>query len=317
VSAPVPDFIRIRRGYAVALASAAILSTTAIFIRHLTLTYGLPALVLAFWRDFFAVLTVWFWLGTRHPERLRLKRDQLLFFAGFGLVLALFNAFWTLSVAWNGAAVATVLAYSSTAFTVLLARLLLNESLNKVKLLVVAVCLGGCALVSGGWRASAWHVNGPGIAAGLLSGLFYAAYSLLGRTAARRGFDPWAALLYAFSFATLFLLAVNLLPGGVVTGAAARPVDLFWLGNSLSGWGTLFLLAAGPTVAGFGLYIVSLGYLPSGVVNLIVTSETVFTALTAWLLLGEKLGLAQLGGGLLILSGVGLLRLRERFSSAS
>ncbi len=39
------------RGYPVALGAAAILSTTAIFIRFLTQTYHMPALLLAFWRD--------------------------------------------------------------------------------------------------------------------------------------------------------------------------------------------------------------------------------------------------------------------------
>jgi hypothetical protein len=37
------------RGYPIALAAAVILSTTAIFIRYLTQTYHLPALVLAVW----------------------------------------------------------------------------------------------------------------------------------------------------------------------------------------------------------------------------------------------------------------------------
>ncbi len=308
---------RTHRGYATALAAAAILSTTAIFIRHLTLAYRLPALVLAFWRDLFAVLVLLPLLAVGSPWRLRLPRGQFRFFAGFGLVLALFNALWTLSVAWNGAAAATVLVYSSTAFTVVLARWLLDEPLTGAKLLAVAVCLGGCALVAGAWQATAWRLSGPGIAAGVLSGLLYAAYGLQGRAAAQRGIDPWTTLFYAFAFATLFLLAVNLLPGRAgIPGTAGRPTDLFWLGGTIAGWGALFLLAAGPTLAGFGLYVVSLGSLPSGVVNLIVTSETVFTAVIAWLLLGERLGPAQIGGGLLILAGVAALRLGEGLAPA-
>ena len=38
------------RGYTAALGAAALLSTTAVFIRYLTVTYKIPALVLAFWR---------------------------------------------------------------------------------------------------------------------------------------------------------------------------------------------------------------------------------------------------------------------------
>ena len=60
------------RGYAAALGAAALLSTTAVFIRYLTLTYGLPAMVLAFWRDVFAVLTLLVVLSLVRPALLRL-----------------------------------------------------------------------------------------------------------------------------------------------------------------------------------------------------------------------------------------------------
>ena len=68
-----------------------------------------------------------------------------------GLVLSAFNIMWTLSVTLNGAAVATVLAYCSGAFTVFLARWLLKEPLTGAKLLATAMSLAGCLLVSGGF----------------------------------------------------------------------------------------------------------------------------------------------------------------------
>jgi drug/metabolite transporter (DMT)-like permease len=64
-------------------------------------------------------------------------------------------------------------------------------------------------------------------------------------------------------------------------------------------------------VAGFGLYNVSLGYLPSSVANLIVTLEPAFTALIAYFLLGERLNAIQIGGSLMILAGVVFLRIYE------
>jgi drug/metabolite transporter (DMT)-like permease len=104
-------------------------------------------------------------------------------------------------------------------------------------------------------------------------------------------------------------LAFNLLPLEQLPGKAAYPGDLLWLGSALGGWVILFLLAAGPTMAGFGLYNVSLGYLPSSVVNLIVTLEPALTAVIAYFLLGEMLNGLQIGGSLLILAGVVFLRL--------
>jgi len=123
--------------------------------------------------------------------------------------------------------------------------------------------------------------------------------------------NPWTTLFYTFGFAAVFLLLFNLLPGGFIPGAASRPADLFWLGEELTGWGILLLLAAGPTVLGFGLYNVSLVYLPSSVANLILTLEPAFTALIAYLLLGERLNGVQIGGSLMILAGVVFLRIYE------
>ncbi|MCP4536298.1 MAG: DMT family transporter [Chloroflexi bacterium] len=118
-------------------------------------------------------------------------------------------------------------------------------------------------------------------------------------------------MLYTFGFAAIFLLLFNLLPKELLLGKAVHLTDFFWLGNAISGWGILFLLAAGPTVVGFGLYNVSLGYLPSSVANLIVTMEPVFTATIAYLWLGERLNRMQLGGSLMILTGVVFMRIHE------
>lgn len=301
----------ITRGYPIALISAVILSTTAIFIRYLTQTYQIPALVLAVWRDGFVTFTLLLVLGVLRPILLRTRRQHLSYLIGYGLILAIFNSLWTLSVALNGAAVSTVLAYCSAGFTALLGWWLLKESLDWGKLLAVVICLGGCVLVSGALDPAAWRANLLGILTGVLSGLLYAIYSLMGRSASQRGLNPWTTLFYTFGFATVFLLLFNLLAGGFLPGAASHPADLLWLKNSIPGWGILFLLAAGPTLTGFGLYNVSLSYLPSSVANLIVTLEPAFTAVTAYFLLGERLNLTQIGGSLMILAGVVFLRIYE------
>ncbi len=299
------------RGYAYALVSAAILATTAIFIRYLTQTYQLPALVLAFWRDGLVTLTLVMVLRLLRPHLLGIERQHRGFLVGYGFVLAIFNSSWTLSVALNGAALATVLVYCSAGFTALLGWWLLKERLDGIKLLAVVFSLGGCVLVADAFSPSAWQTNLTGILTGVLSGLCYAIYTLMGRSASQRGLNPWTTLVYTFGFATLFLLTFNLLPGDFLPGAAARPADLLWLGNSIVGWGILFLLAAGPTLVGFGMYNTSLSYLPSSVANLIVTLEPPFTAIMAYILLGERMTRMQVLGGVIILTGVVFLRISE------
>ncbi|MCX6085545.1 MAG: EamA family transporter [Caldiserica bacterium] len=306
----------IARGYPIAVASAVILSTTAIFIRYLTQTYNMPALVLAFWRDFFVALTMLIALAMVRPRLLRIGRYHAVYLLAYGVMLTMFNSFWTLSVSLNGAAVSTVLVYSSAAFTALLGKWLLNERLGWVKAVAIAGCLGGCILISGVLEPGTWQTNATGILTGTLSGLWYAGYSLMGRSASQRGLNPWTTILYTFAVAACFLLLLNLSLGRFLPGAAVRPVDLLWLGNAAWGWFVLFLLAAGPTVAGFGLYNVSLGYLPSSVANLILTLEPTCTAAIAYLVLGEHLSSIQIAGSLLILGGVLFLRVFENRNSS-
>jgi drug/metabolite transporter (DMT)-like permease len=297
------------RGYAVAVFAAVFLSTTAIFIRYLTQAYSIPALVLALWRDVFVVVALVPALAVARPGLLRLPARHLPYLALYGLVLALFNALWTLSVARNGAAVATVLVYSSSAFTAILGRIFLKERLGWAKLAAVAMSLGGCALVAGVLDLGSWEGDLAGVLIGVAAGLSYACYSLFGRSAADRGLSPWTTLLYTFAFAAVFLFAVNCVPGAPLPGSSRTLRDIVWLGASWKGWLVLFLLAAIPTVGGFGLYNVSLSILPSSVASLVVSLEPVFTAITAYILLGERLTAVQLCGGALILGGVVVLRL--------
>jgi drug/metabolite transporter (DMT)-like permease len=306
-----PARSRFSGGFFIAVISSVILSTTGIFVRYLTINYHMPALVLALWRAIFVTLTLIVVLGAGKRQLLSLSRSQLGYLAIYGLVLAVFNSIWTLSVSINGAAVATVLVYCSAAFTAVLGRIFMDESLGWVKILAVILCLGGCYLTAGAYDPAVWNSNLVGIITGIVSGLAYAVYSLMGRSAAQRGLNPWSTLLFAFLFAAGFLLIANLTIGSFLPGGAQKPADIFWLGSAVKGWAIIFALAAGPTVVGFGMYLVSLSRLPSSVANLIVTSEPVFTSIFAYFILGEVLTGIQMVGAVLILGGVLFLQLFE------
>jgi drug/metabolite transporter (DMT)-like permease len=307
ISNSVPS--RFSGGFFIAVISSVILSTTGIFVRYLTINYQMPPLVLALWRAIFVSLTLFIVLGAGKRHLLSLTRSQLGYLAIYGLVLAVFNSIWTLSVSINGAAVATVLVYCSAAFTAVLGRIFMDENLGWVKILAVILCLGGCYLTAGAYDPSVWNSNLIGIITGVVSGLAYAVYSLMGRSAAQRGLNPWTTLLFAFIFAAGFLLIANLTIGSFLPGGAQKPADIFWLGGAVKGWAIIFALAAGPTVVGFGMYLESLSRLPSSVANLIVTSEPVFTSIFAFFILGEILTGVQMIGAVLILGGVLFLQL--------
>ena len=92
------------RGYLAAFGSSLFLAITGIFIRYLTVNFKLPALVLTFWREFFVALALVVAFIIFKPVLFKGIRKNLPYLAAYGVVLALFNSVWTLSVAFNGAA---------------------------------------------------------------------------------------------------------------------------------------------------------------------------------------------------------------------
>jgi drug/metabolite transporter (DMT)-like permease len=234
----------------------------------------------------------------------------LAYLAAYGAVLAVFNILWTFSVARCGAAIATVLVYTSCASSALLGFFWLGERISWAKLWAIALCLGGCVLVSGAWNAS-WSGALAGAAAGMASGVCYAVYGVMGRVVSQRGIDAWTTVLCAFGFAALWqLLAMTALRlfGPPVLAASSQ---ILWLGGQTGGWLHLALLAAGPTLIGFGLYNESLAVLHASEVNLIVTLEPAMTTLLAYFTLGERLRPVEIAGSVVILAGVVVLRLGE------
>lgn len=278
------------KGVFSALLGTAAWATTGIFLRYLLTRYNLSPLTLAFWRDFVLAAALWLGFGVWKPQVLKISWRDLPFLIFYGaLILAPFNALWTFSVRLNGAAVATVLAYCSPAFTVLLAWPLLKEPITPRKGLAAGLSIIGCVGVAKAYVPEVWNVNPLGFVVGLASGLAFAVYSLASRWSGKRFPSPWTVMAYGFLFAALAL------------GLTQTPQTAFSMGPAWAGWAVLALLAIGPTLAGFGLYTVSLRHLPAGIANVIASLEPALTAILAILLLGEWLELAQwLGVGLIL-----------------
>lgn len=299
------------RGFVIALTATVLWSTTGPLISYLSKTYALPSLVLAFWRDLFVSFGMLVGLLLFSRSRFFLDRIHWRFMILYGLTLAVFNSLWTFSVQYNGAAVATVLAFSSPAMTAMLSYVIFKETFSKIKIISIALSFIGTILVSGAADPSAWKLNPAGIIFGLLTGLLFAIYNLEGKVATDKQIDSWTALLYSFASATFFLFFFNIANDLFITH---QPVftDFFWLKDSVSGWSILFFLGVAPTLGGFGLYTLSMRYLSPTISNLIATLEPVFTAVWSYLFLSEIMNGMQLWGSLLLLLGVILLRTADR-----
>jgi drug/metabolite transporter (DMT)-like permease len=202
------------------------------------------------------------------------------------------------------------MAFSSPTMTAILSRIFLKENFGGVKIISILLSLAGIIFVSGAYNPSAWNLNPLGIIFGLLTGLLFAIYNLQGKHASDTHLDSWTALLYSFSIATVFLFFFNIGSDLFITRQVVFK-DMFWLGDSVAGWGILFFLGVAPTLGGFGLYTLSIRYLSPTTANLIATLEPAFTAIWAYFLLNEILTGPQLFGSLLVFAGVILLRFTE------
>jgi len=300
---------RSSQGFFIALGATFLWSTTGPLISYITTTYQLPSLILAFWRDLFVSFGMLAGLALINRSLFHMERRHAPFMIFYGFTLAVFNSVWTFSVRYNGASVATVMAFSSPAMTALLSYWVLKERFSAAKIFSILLSFAGIVLVSAAYNPAVWNLNPLGILFGLLSGFMFAVYNIQGKRASDANINAWTAMLYSFAIASVFLFFFTLGNDWLVT---RRPLtaDLFWLGSSLSGWGWLFFLGVIPTLGGFGLYTLSIRYLSPTVSNLIATLEPALTAILAYFFLNERMSLMQIFGGALLLTGVILLRVK-------
>jgi drug/metabolite transporter (DMT)-like permease len=285
------------RGYLIVLAGTVIWALTGIVIKILLTRYGMETLTIAFWRVFFVVAFLFLVYLIFDAKLLRIAPRDIFLFAVYGIIgIGVHQIMWISSVQYNGAAVATVIIYTSPAIVAIFAARFLHEKFNRTKLIALTLTIIGCALVARVYDVRQVELNALGIAFGIGSAFTFATYSLMGRLATRR-YSPWTSLFYAFFFGLLFLLPIVSVFGKLM------PTNL-----SFDGWATLLFLALGPTLGGFGSYTLGLSYLPASVASLLAAFEPVTTAIVAYVMFGETLDLFQLIGAGLILASVILLR---------
>lgn len=180
-----------------------------------------------------------------------------------------------------------LLFYLAPLWTVLLARALLGERLNRFGAFVVLLSLMGAATML--WRPES-GVPLPRDAAdwmGLGAGFCFALYNVLSRRAREVPVDQRVMV----SFAGVILI-------GVLLGGVELPATL---AAPASAWGLLLLtgilLLVVNLVVQFGL-----ANTPANQAIVIMLSEVGFAAVSSWLLAGEVLGLREWLGGAMILA---------------
>lgn len=162
----------------------------------------------------------------------------------------------------------------------------------------------GLSLVGLACVAEVWgelRLDSLGIIAGFAAAVLLAFFYIVGaRTVARR--DSISITGWGFGISAVAGFATRGLTGAAPDWSALA-------GNTSAGipiWLLCGYLLVLGTIVPYTLIMASLRHLPPTSVGILSMIEPVLAGTFAWIVLGEALNAAQLGGGLLLLSGVGL-----------
>jgi drug/metabolite transporter (DMT)-like permease len=286
------------RAYLALAIGALTLGFSAIFVR----LADAPGAVSAFYRMSIATLILaWpFLRAVKTKGRISRKGARLAVWAGIFFAADL--AAWMTGVVLSGATNPTLLANTAPLWVGLGAMLFFREKLNLTFWFGLALAFAGAALIMGLDIARAANF-GLGSLYGLLAGFFYGIYFLfIQRT--RENLDSLSSIWIAGFTSTIILLGLTTILGQPLTGYSP-----FTYLNFL-GMGVV------TQVIGYLAIIYALGHLPASLVSPTLLVQPALTALLAGPLLGEAITGAQVGGGLVVLTGVFLVH-RSRRQDAS
>jgi drug/metabolite transporter (DMT)-like permease len=178
-----------------------------------------------------------------------------------------------------------LLYYLSTGWSIVGGRLLLGESIDRRRWSSILLIVAGAWLVLDGAAIDPTALSQQDVLA-ILAGLAHATMNLLFRMAAVVSVGTKNASM----FAGTAVVAAALLGGGQATSAAGPAI---WVAGGAFGLGWVmaadWLLQAG------------VSHLPAAKSSVLLVSELPFTIASAAVLLGERLSLAEVAGGGLIL----------------
>jgi drug/metabolite transporter (DMT)-like permease len=305
VAAPAAAPVSTRaRSFLLVIAATLCWSTSGFFITTVVRNSNLTAVALAFWRDLATFLTLLVALLAIRPGVLRVKRRDVPWLAAMGAIsIGLFHVAWNSAVLLIGASITTVFQGNSPLIVAVLAWFIWRERLTGRKWLAIILGIAGTVLIAGlpgltGPAASGnVEITPAGLGLGFIVAGAYATLTLFGKKLVG-DYNAWTVLTYTFGFAALALLPLQIgrpLPGPVT-------VDF------ILPFAALVLVT---TVGGFGLYTLGLRGLNASTAAIVGLAEIPFAAILAYILLGERLTVAQIVGAALVAAGVVIISRRR------
>ncbi len=243
-------------------------------------------------------LTVWHARREKRsfPAPKTFREFALLFSLGLTGIFCYNAVFFTglkLTTATSGALIVAI----NPLLTAVLSALWLRERVSPTQAAGLLISLVGVSIVisKGSFAVISNFAFNKGDLIMLGAPLCWALYSILGKKALG-AFTPLAATAYAALFGTLLLMPAAVVEHLLLGGP--------WPSFSFVGWLAILQLALLGTVVGFVWWYQGVGLIGASRAAVFVNLVPFFGALQAAWLLGEKVVLPQLFGGLLVVAGV-------------
>lgn len=219
-------------------------------------------------------------LSMRTKEWLSLMTQSLI--GVLGMTLCYFYA-----VSQVGVSMAVALLYTAPVFSLVLAKLILGEQISvKSALLAIIAVIGVACLMAG----DKFSLN-MGVVVGLLSGLCYSLYGILGKKA--MSFNHSTQMVF-FSSVAFSAIALLFLPQTFATYQALSSLPI-------QAWVYVVGLSLVGTIAPFFLYMTALNKLPATTASVFTIIEPLTAIILAIVLLGQPVLPLQMVGVALII----------------
>lgn len=261
---------------------------------------SLGAISIVFWRIGLSVLALGIGaVASGRGDLLRLgKTGRWTLLLGPGLALIWFCGLEAMKL--SSVAIAVLATYTSPIFVALLAPLFLPERLSRAVLFALPIALGGLALIAFANNGGG-HLNPLAIVVGVSGAAVLAALVVIQKHIVRE-VNPIGLSFWIDVFALVSLAAVLPFAGRVLPSASEL--------GYLAIMGVIFTAVSGL------IWLTLLRHVTAQAMGFLSYLEPVSASLLAWLLLGQRLGLAVAVGGALVLSAGLIVILVEPAESA-
>ena len=284
--------------YAVsAMLAGAFFGCTGLFTRYQT-AMGLVPMDMLLIRCIVAVICFFVQILLTDRSLFHIRWKDLWLFAAVGLAGQLFFSFcYYTAITMMSISTACILLYLSPALVMVMSHFLFREKVGRRGVLAVAMCVLGCACVSG----FGGSVSGKGLIFGLGSAFAFALINILNRFIQKRGYRGTTVNFYLFIIAGIGACFFTD-PGRTLSIAMASVPNL------------LICIATG-VVTSFLSYLffsLALGGCDSGKVSIFASTEPVAASLISVLIFHEPFGFLSLVGIVLVLCSIVLMNTKGR-----